>query len=65
MKSNKSDTTINTSKELLNKAYNCKKDELQELLEKIELKIKSEGNNETLSRAKSVITTKLILEQEK
>lgn len=65
MKSNKSDKTINTSEELLNKAYNCKGNELQGLLEKIELKIKSEGNNETLSRAKSVITTKLILEQEK
>jgi hypothetical protein len=65
MKSNKSDKTINTSEELLNKAYNCKNNELQGLLEKIELKVKSEGNNEILSRAKSVITTKLILEQEK
>ncbi len=65
MKSRKSNKTNDKSEELLDKAYNCKSNELQELLEKIEAKIKSEGNSETLSRAKSVITTKIILKQEK
>ncbi|MGB9937117.1 MAG: hypothetical protein ACPK7O_05305 [Methanobacterium sp.] len=54
-----------TPEQLLNKAYNCKNNELKELLKIIEVKIKSEGKNETLLRAKSVITTKLILEGEK
>ena len=65
MKSRKSNKTNDKSEELLDRAYNCKSNELQELLEKIEAKIKSEGNSETLSRAKSVITTKIILKQEK
>lgn len=54
-----------TPAKLLDKAYNCKNNELKQLLKEIETKIKSEGNNETLSRAKSVITTKIILESER
>lgn len=65
MKFKKANKTIDSSKELLDKAYNCKSGELKELLEKIEAKMKSNGNSETLSRAKSVITTKMILEKEK
>lgn len=65
MKFKKANKTIDNSREFLDKAYNCKSSELKELLEKIEAKIKSDGNNETLSRAKSVITTKMILEKEK
>lgn len=61
----KSNETNNTPEQLLNKAYNCKNNELKELLKKIEAKIQSEGKNETLSRAKSVLTTKMILVQEK
>ncbi|WP_414469117.1 hypothetical protein [Methanobacterium sp. ACI-7] len=64
MKSKKP-TNNDTPIQLLDKAYRCKNNELKKLLEEIESKIKSEGNNETLSRAKSVITTKLILEGEK
>ena len=65
MKSKRTNKTNDTSEELLNKAYKCKSDELKELLEKIEAKIKSDGNNELLHRAKSVITTKMILKKEK
>jgi hypothetical protein len=57
--------TNNTPEQLLNKAYKCKNNELKELLETIKSKIKSEGKNDILSRAKGVITTKLILEREK
>lgn len=65
MKSKRTNKTNDTSEELLNKAYKCKSNELIELLEKIEAKIKSDGNNEFLHRAKSVITTKMILKKEK
>lgn len=60
----KSNETNDTPEQLLNKAYKCKRNELKEVLEKIEAKIQSEGKNETLSRAKSVLTTKMILSQE-
>lgn len=61
----KSTETSNTPEQLLNKAYKCKNNELEKLFDKIQAKIKSEGNNETLSRAKSVITTRIILKQKK
>ncbi len=61
----KSNETNDTPEQLLKKAYKCKSNELEELFEKIQGKIKSEGNNETLSRAKSVITTRMILKNEK
>ncbi|MDI6724736.1 MAG: hypothetical protein QMD61_08850 [Methanobacterium sp.] len=64
MKFKRADKTDDNPEELLDKAYNCNSNELQKLLEKIEAKIKSEGNNELLFRAKSVITTKMILEKE-
>lgn len=53
------------AEELLNKAYSCNSDELKDVLEEIRSKIKSEGHNEILSRAKSVITTRMILKREK
>lgn len=63
---NKSDDKIaKNSEALLNKAYSCKPNELKDLLEEIMAKIKSDGRNETLSRAKSVTTTRIILNQEK
>ena len=57
--------TTENSEALLNKAYSCKPGELKDLLEEITAKIKSDGRNETLSRAKSVTTTRMILNQEK
>jgi len=65
MKSKKSNKTNENPENILDKAYNCKSNGLQKLLEEIEAKIKSDGNNETFSRAKSIITTKMILKQEK
>ena len=65
MKSKKTNNTNDKPTELLNKAYKCKNDQLNEVFKEIEAKIKSEGNNETLSRAKSVITTKMLLKQGK
>ncbi|MEN6293280.1 MAG: hypothetical protein ABFD07_14875 [Methanobacterium sp.] len=57
--------TKENSEDLLNKAYSCKPNELKDLLEEIKAKIKSDGHSEILSRAKSVTTTKMILNQEK
>ncbi len=57
--------TIENSEKLLNKAYSCKPNELNDLLEEIKAKIKSEGHSELLSRAKSVTTTRMILNHEK
>ena len=57
--------TTENSEDLLTKAYSCKPDELKELLEEIKAKIKSNGHSENLSRAKSVTTTRMILNQEK
>jgi hypothetical protein len=57
--------TAENAEELLDKAYSCQPNELKDLLEEIRVKIKSEGSNEILCRAKSVTTTKLILNQEK
>ncbi|MGB9979531.1 hypothetical protein [Methanobacterium sp.] len=57
--------TIENSEELLNKAYSCKPNELKDLLEEIRAKIKSDGHSELLSRAKSVTTTRIILNYEK
>lgn len=57
--------TTENPEELLDKAYSCQPNELKDLLEEIRVKIESEGHNEILSRAKSVTTTKIILNQEK
>ena len=57
--------TKENSEDLLNKAYSCKPNELKDLLEEIKAKIKSDGHSEILSRAKSVTTTRIILNQEK
>lgn len=57
--------TAENPEELLDKAYSCQPNELKDLLEEIKIRIKSEGHNEILSRAKSVTTTKMILNQEK
>ena len=57
--------TIENSEDLLNKAYSCRSNELNDLLEEIKAKIKSDGHSELLSRAKSVTTTRMILNQEK
>lgn len=57
--------TKENSEDLLNKAYSCKPNELKDLLEEIKTKIKSDGHSEILSRAKSVTTTRMILNQEK
>lgn len=51
---------MDTSLKLLNKAYKCKPADLEALLEKIELAIKnSENIDKTLLRAKTVVTSKL------
>ncbi len=57
--------TKENSEDLLNKAYSCRTDELNDVLEEIKAKIKSDGHSELLSRAKSVTTTRMILNQEK
>ena len=57
--------TTENAEDLLNKAYSCKPNELNDLLEEIKAKIKSDGHSEILSRAKSVTTTRMILNQEK
>ena len=57
--------TTENSEDLLNKAYSCRPNELNDLLEEIKAKIKSDGRSELLSRAKSVTTTRMILNQEK
>ena len=57
--------TKENSEDLLNKAYSCRPNELNDLLEEIKAKIKSDGHSELLSRAKSVTTTRMILNQEK
>lgn len=57
--------TTENSEDLLNKAYSCRPTELNDLLEEIKAKIKSDGHSELLSRAKSVTTTRMILNQEK
>lgn len=57
--------TTENSEDLLNKAYSCRPNELNDLLEEIKAKIKSDGHSELLSRAKSVTTTRMILNQEK
>lgn len=64
LKKSKSRITEN-SEELLNKAYSCESNELNDLLEEIMAKIKSDGHSEILSRAKSVTTTRMILNREK
>ncbi len=52
--------TKNTSEYLLNKAYKCKSTELENLLQEIELAIqKSEKKDNVLLRAKTVVTSKL------
>ena len=56
--------TSENPEELLNKAYSCEVDELKDVLEEIRAKIKSEGHNEILHRAKSVITTRIIIDLE-
>ena len=57
--------TTENSEDLLNKAYSCRPNELNDLLEEIKAKIKSDGHSELLSRAKSVTTTRMILNHEK
>ncbi len=57
--------TVENSEDLLSKAYSCKPAELKNLLEEIKAKIKSDGHSEILSRAKSVTTTRIILNHEK
>ena len=48
--------------ELLNEAYHCKADNLEELLQKIELEIKNSHNvDNILLRAKTIVTSKLAL----
>jgi hypothetical protein len=50
----------NTSNNLLNEAYRCKPADLELLLEKIEIAIKnSENIDKALLRAKTVVTSKL------
>ncbi len=66
MKFKKSNNKTNENSEnLLNKAYSCNPNELIDLLEEIKAKIKSDGHTELLARAKSVTTTRMILNQEK
>lgn len=66
MKLRKSNTkTTENPEELLNKAYSCEPNELKNVLEEIKAKIKLEGHNEILHRAKSVTTTRIILYHEK
>lgn len=66
MKFKKSNNKTNENSEnLLNKAYSCNPNELIDLLGEIKAKIKSDGHTELLARAKSVTTTRMILNQEK
>ncbi len=46
--------------ELLDEAYHCKADDLQDLLQKIELEIKnSHSTDNILLRAKMIVTSKI------
>lgn len=52
----------NTSYYLLDKAYKCKSADLESLLDEIELVIKnSDDVDKVLLRAKTVVTSKLVL----
>jgi len=47
---------------LLDEAYKCKPDDLESMLERIELAIKNNGGNDrSLFRAKTIITSKMAL----
>lgn len=51
---------MDSSHNLLNKAYKCKAGNLESLLEEIELEIKNNSyNDKVLLRAKTVVTSKL------
>ena len=53
---------IDRANDFLDAAYKCKPDNLEPLLQKIELKIKSsEHTDKILLRAKTVVTSKLAL----
>lgn len=54
--------TNNKSYNLLNKAYKCRPDDLESLLEEIEFAIKnSDQVDKVLLRAKTVVTSKLVV----
>lgn len=53
--------TYDELNELLNKAYRCKPDDLESLLQKIELEIKNSNGNNILLRAKMIVTSKIAL----
>lgn len=47
------------SNELLNRAYNCKLNNFDSLLKEIELELNKNKDNETVLRAKRVITSRM------
>lgn len=47
------------SKKLLNYAYNCKLDDLKNLLKEIEFELEKNKNNQTALRAKRVVTSRM------
>ncbi|MBU4535849.1 MAG: hypothetical protein KKF16_08545 [Euryarchaeota archaeon] len=46
---------------LLNQAYNCKSSDLKSLLLKIESELEKDQKNQTILRAKTVITSRIAL----
>lgn len=46
---------------LLNQAYNCKSSDLKSLLFKIESELEKDQKNQTILRAKTVITSRIAL----
>lgn len=55
----KNENDSEQSKKLLNYAYNCKLDDLKNLLKEIEFELEKNKNNQTALRAKRVVTSRM------
>lgn len=55
----KNENDSEKSKKLLNYAYNCKLDDLSNLLKEIESELEINKDNETAMRAKRVVTSRI------
>lgn len=51
------------SKKLLKKAYNCRKEELESLLLKIDSELEKDKKNQTALTAKIVVTSKMAIKR--
>lgn len=57
------DNSNNNSKHLLKKAYNCKSDEFEAMLEKIDNELAKNKNDQDALTAKLVLTSKMAVKR--